>query len=213
MFFKLLLDLPKTILFNFYYCPLKDAVKLPFHVDFRTKIKKLGRRNSVVLKNKNKRIRIGFPGSFALGGRTYWSISSSGTIIFDGSAVFSKGTQIICDGRLTVGDGFFCNTDCIINCGNDIQIGCECLLGWNCTIIDGDGHNVIYDKNKKSRYGKIMIGDHVWCASNSSVLKNSLIQDNSVLAYGGLISKEFSEQNLLVGGYNKILRKGVSWEK
>lgn len=42
MFWKLVLDLPKTLLFNFYYLPVRDAIKLPFHVDYRTRIQSLG---------------------------------------------------------------------------------------------------------------------------------------------------------------------------
>lgn len=37
MFLKSLLDIPKSVLFNFYYLPFKDAIKFPFHVDYRTK--------------------------------------------------------------------------------------------------------------------------------------------------------------------------------
>lgn len=98
MFWKLILDLPKTLLFNFYYLPVKDAIKLPFHVDYRTKIQSLGKRDSVVLRDPNKKIRIGGKGSFALGGRTYWCVSSTGKIVFEGAASFCKGTQIICGG-------------------------------------------------------------------------------------------------------------------
>lgn len=59
MFLKLIMDLPKTLLFNFYYLPIKYAIKLPFHVDFRTKIQSLGKRNSVVLKDTNKKYALG----------------------------------------------------------------------------------------------------------------------------------------------------------
>ena len=54
MFLKSLLDIPKSVLFNFYYLPFKDAIKFPFHVDYRTKIQNMGNRNSVILKDTNK---------------------------------------------------------------------------------------------------------------------------------------------------------------
>lgn len=98
MFLKSLLDIPKSVLFNFYYLPFKDAIKFPFHVDYRTKIQNMGNRNSVILKDTNKKIRIGAKGSFSLGGRTYWSISPLGKVIFEGSAMLCKGAQVICGG-------------------------------------------------------------------------------------------------------------------
>ena len=55
MFLKSLLDIPKSVLFNFYYLPFKDAIKFPFHVDYRIKIQNMGNRNSVILKDTNKK--------------------------------------------------------------------------------------------------------------------------------------------------------------
>lgn len=213
MFLKSLLDIPKSVLFNFYYLPFKDAIKFPFHVDYRTKIQNMGNRNSVILKDTNKKIRIGAKGSFALGGRTYWSISPLGKVIFEGSAMICKGAQVICVGGLTIGDGFYCNSDCIINCSTEIRFGENCLLGWKCTIIDGDGHSVIWKGNKQEKNARIIIGNHTWCASNVAILKGSVIQDDTVIAFGGIVSREHTEGNILIGGNNKLLKKEISWIK
>lgn len=213
MFWKLILDLPKTLLFNFYYLPVKDAIKLPFHVDYRTKIQSLGKRDSVVLRDPNKKIRIGGKGSFALGGRTYWCVSSTGKIVFEGAASFCKGTQIICGGGLIIGDGFYCNADCVLNCSRRISIGQDCLLGWKCTIIDGDGHSIVWRGNKQEKSEDIIIGDHIWLASHVSVLKGSEIKNDTVVAFGGLVSHKYVEGNVLLGGNNQVLKREISWMK
>lgn len=96
-----ILDLPKTLFFNFYYLPVKDAMRLPFRVDHGTRIKSMGKRGSVVLHDTHKKVVIGHGGSFALGGITYWEIGKNGKIDFLGSAVFGKGTQIIAGGYYT----------------------------------------------------------------------------------------------------------------
>lgn len=63
-----ILSIPKTLLFNFYYLPFTDAVKLPIKVSRKVKIGSMGGRKSLQLKNKQAKISIGFEGSFGLGG-------------------------------------------------------------------------------------------------------------------------------------------------
>lgn len=47
--FELLLDLPKTIIINFYYLPIKQVIKLPIRVSHNVRIRSLGRRNYIKL--------------------------------------------------------------------------------------------------------------------------------------------------------------------
>ena len=63
------------------------------------------------------------------------------------------------------------------------------MLGGNCVIRDSDGHAVMdmdaKGFNKRQKSAKVTIGNHVWLANNSSVLKGVDIADNVILAYGG----------------------------
>lgn len=95
---KKLLGIPKSLYFNLYYFPLKTALQFPVILAPDVKLKRMGARNSVKLMDLNKRIFIGYGESFALGGKTYWDISKQGNIVFNGSAMFGKGTQIIVGG-------------------------------------------------------------------------------------------------------------------
>lgn len=116
-------------------------------------------------------------------------------------------------GGITLGDNFYCNANCIINASKEIIIGNDFLMGWNGTIIDGDGHNMFHDNQPVERSQEIHIGSHVWCAGNVSILKGSVLPDDTVVAYNGVITKKFSQKNTLVGGVNKRLAENVNWNK
>lgn len=208
--FKIVLDLPKTIFINFYYLPLKRAIKLPIRVSYDVKIGALGKRDSVIL-SSDSIISVGKGGSFALGSNSYWYIGKNGKVIFDGKATFSRGVQIIANGNLKFGKDFWCNANCIINSGKNIEFGDKVLLGWNVSILDGDGHTMIYNGLESKAYEDIYISDNVWIASGGVVLKGSYLRKNTVVAARGIVSKKFNEENILIGGSNNIIRRDVEW--
>ena len=95
---KKFLGIPKSLYFNLYYFPLRTALRFPVILAADVKLNRMGRRDSVKLSDAHKRVSIGFGESFALGGRTYWDVSDRGQVIFNGSAMFGKGTQIVVGG-------------------------------------------------------------------------------------------------------------------
>lgn len=211
--FEILLDLPKTLLFNFYYLPLKKAIKLPMRVSHKVKIGKMGKRDAVVIRG-DKHISIGKGGSFNIHNMPgYWSIGENASVVFEGEATFGRGIQLICDGNMFFGSDFYCNAGCVINCGKEIRFGNRALLGWNVTILDGDGHAITQNGMLKQSYESILVGEHVWLAANAVILKGSVIPSNTVVAMGGLVSKCFKDENCLIGNQNKILARDISWSK
>lgn len=208
------LSIPKSLYFNLYYLPLSQAIYMPLRVSHDVIVGKMGNRNAVRIKNVREKINIGFSASYALGGKTYWEIGENGSIIFNGSATLGKGTQVIVDGVLDVGSRFYCNADCIINSGKCIKFGNDVLVGWKVTFLDGDGHYMIDNiGNHIEKYGSIDIGEHVWIASDSTILKDSHIYSGSVVAYGSIISKDMEKLGTLIGGTNRILKENINWEK
>ena len=80
-------------------------------------------------------------------------------------------------------------------------------------VLDSDNHKVIHKNQETIRdRGAIKIGDHVWVASFSHILKNSAIPDGSVVAYHSLVTKQFEGEKLLLGGSPaKVLEEAVSY--
>lgn len=121
--------------------------------------------------------------------------------------------SLLTGGGIEFGDHFYCNANCILNAVERICFGDDVLLGWNCTIIDGDGHTIVSECRETTRHEPIEIGNHVWLASGVTILKGSKIADGGVVAANGCVSKKYESNNLLIGGFNKVLREEISWER
>ena len=96
-----------------------------------------------------------------------------------------------------------------------LKIGDDCLFGQNIKFMLGDHHN-IYSKETNEKLNipqkGITIGNNVWLARNVSILKDVTISDNSVVAYGSIVTKEFEQSNILIGGIPaKILKENIKW--
>lgn len=215
-----LLDLPKTLYFNFYYFPFRDAVKLPLYVSRKVKIGHMGSRNSLSLSQIRRGIvKIGVSkGSFALGSSQsgWWNIHPTAKIVFKGKANMASGCNIELSKKacLEVGDNFYCNVNTIISVNKRIRFGSDVLTGWNCVFIDGDGHQVVDEDSKLVNPSQdIVVGNHVWFASYASVLKGSTLPDNCIVAFKANVSGSFCEENTIIGGNPaKIIKKNINWK-
>ena len=160
-------------------------------------------------------IKYGFTGSFGMGGANYLSIS--GDLYFTGKASFARGSKLICGSRATMcfGNNFSSNTNCIINAGNKVVFGDNCLLSWNISILDGDGHELLdlSHSNNCKHESSIIIGNHVWICMNSMILKGTSVMDDSIIGAGSITSKKFDEPNLMIAGINEVIKKQINWIK
>lgn len=210
-----LLSIPNTLLFNFKAFNWKMAIKMPVYISYKIKVKEVGNIDIRCDNIYRGMIRIGFGGSFLLGENNKGFWKNKGHIIFEGKTSLGRGTVIVISetGMISFGNNFEGNANCMYNSNRLIQFGNECLVGWDTTIIDGDGHEIFDEKGKKEKDGPIMIGEHVWICSGVKILKNTVIANESVVASNALLCKRFEESNILVGGYNKILEHNISWRK
>lgn len=112
-----------------------------------------------------------------------------------------------------MGDDFASNYGLIISCENKIQFGKNVLLGWDCTFIDGDGHDILnVDGVKVNQSKAISIGNHVWIAAKVTGLKGCSIADKSVVGYGSIITKSINCENCIISGYPaKQIEENITW--
>ena len=88
-------------------------------------------------------------------------------------------------------------------------------MGWNVTILDGDGHKISdlnpnYSHNKSN---KIKFGNHVWLASDATILKGVTLGNDVVVASGACVTKSIEENNVLITGTNRITKRNIIWKK
>lgn len=215
---SLLISLPITLYVNFRCLPFKTAIKLPIFVGHKTRIGKLSRIITFGCKPTPFMVRIGWGGTESRdeGRKNYLFLNKSASLKLNGRCTMSSGVSLVLDmGSLEIGDHFFCNKNCAISCNDRITIGDNVLFGWNVELLDSDNHKVIHPDKKSTRdRGEITIGNHVWVAAFSHILKNSTIPDGSVVAYRSLVTKRFDGENLLIGGFPaKVMEEQVEWKQ
>lgn len=215
--FKILLRISilKTIIFNFYYLKFKEAILFPILISRKTRINKL--KGKIILNNKIKtgKILIGFgdvPVFDRIKSRTVWNVDG-GIVTFDGRCVLGHGSKIGCSGKLFFGSNFQITAETLIICRKEIVFGENVLISWNCQIMDTDFHKIIENENIVNEDRKIYIGNHIWIGSSSIILKGTSLPDNSVVAAGSVVTREFGESDILIGGVPaKIIKKGITWK-
>lgn len=217
-------NIPKTILMNFKLFPIRTAIKLPLLI---------GKHSSVKIKRGgisiDGNIRPGMI-AFGVGGspdliryesrkNVFW-VQNGGRVVFKGRAHFATHANVLVSGsKLEFGKGFGCNVGCRFSSVAGVTFGEDCLLGGSCVVRDSDGHKV-FDCNEEfektlphASSKEIFIGDHVWIANNSSVLKGVSIDSNNIISYGSLVVKPVEGQYQIIAGTPaKVVKRNIIWE-
>ena len=107
-----LFSLPKSLYFNLKCLPFTQAVKMPFLISHRIQIVE-AHKNIIALHCPIRRfmIRVGFGGSVGIVSRKGLISIESGTVIFNGKAIFSEGIALRNCGVLSFGENFMSNTN------------------------------------------------------------------------------------------------------
>lgn len=97
-----------------------------------------------------------------------------------------------------------------------VQIGNDCMFSEEITIYPTDVHAIYEQSTGKllNLGGEVIIGDHVWCGRKVSILKGSVVRNNSVIAINSLLNKPFEESNIIIGGLPaKVLKHNINWSR
>lgn len=151
-------------------------------------------------------------GSFGMhhGIKSHLHFKNKGKMVFKGKAMLQSNFHLNVAGIVTLGDRFSSNTGFVLSCGKSISFGDDCLLGWNVTIIDGDGHKILNNGAIANSDKSISIGEHCWIAANAAILKGVKLADNTVVPYGSVVTKSNNTVNTIYNG--KILKENINWD-
>lgn len=104
---------------------------------------------------------------------------------------------LIClGGKMQIGNHCFFNINSSITCLNHIVIGDRCSFGNNLVIVDHD-HNIKNDQGGFTK-GEIIIGNNVWVGANVTILKDTHIGDNCVIAAGSVVKGIIPNNTILI---------------
>lgn len=205
--FKILLSIPKTIWFNLRYLPLRYALRLPVWLASNVRIRNLS-KGCITIKGNLRLglIRIGYheaDGVDTYSSHTIIDIERGGRLIFNSDAHIGQGSIIVVKkkGTLVLGQGFAISGTTSIICTKSITFGNDVQLSWNSLIMDSDAHRV-FDSNGSwtNPPHEICIGNKVWIAANTTILKGVNIADNVIVAANSMVNRQFNEGGIIIGG-------------
>lgn len=158
---------------------------------FKSRIKFKGNNPKffqVVLINGSGQVEIGSNCSFGykMGG------------FFKGGSIEIQARYV--DSKIIIGNNISTNNNIFICAANYIEIGDDTLIGQNVTLMDFEAHGIQPENRRKiGKIGSIIVGKNCWIGNNTTILKNSKIGNNSIVAIGAVVSGVFPE-NVVIGG-------------
>lgn len=212
-------NLIKTLYFNLKVFSFLEAIRLPVRIYGKTIIK--GLYKGCVLINKIEGedfipFKIGesvfdpTPYNIIRFGKNAKLEIGSGVRIMRGGNISINDNAELC-----LGNDIRINQFSFISCSNKIEFGNHVSFGWRIQVIDSSFH-CLYDKEKNciiNPLGKIKIGSNVWVASNSSLMKNTIIPSYSIVSSNSVVNKDFSDiktkGNFFAGIPAKLKRTGL----
>lgn len=202
----------KPLYLNFRVFPIKKALHLPVVVGPKVSLKGL-HKGCIECGDKTGIVNIGIKeGSFGMHHsiKSHIVFKGDGKLVFRGKALLQSNFHLNIAGTVTIGDKFSSNTGFTLSCGKSVTFGDDCLLGWNVTVIDGDGHKITSNGNITNADRSIDIGRHCWIAANAAILKGVRLADGTVVPYGSVITKSNTEVNTVFNG--RVLKENIEWE-
>ena len=96
-----------------------------------------------------------------------------------------------------------------------IVIGEDCMFSNNILVRTNDSH-YIYDNETGERTnlpGDVYIGDHVWLAAYTTVMKGVTIGEGSVVGYRSLVTKNIPSKCVAAGTPAKVVKENIEWSR
>lgn len=214
------LNITKTLYFNFKVFPFSIASKLPVYFFGAVKFAKLNGR--IILDTtdiKRGMVQFGNTEENIIATNEPTRISVEGELIFKGENIFAHAIQLLVwtNGKLSFGSNSSVGSFSKIVAFRSITIGNNLLASWECQLFDTDFHfientetGLIADAN-----GQVVIGENVWLGSRLTILKNTVIPNDCIIATGSVCNKDYTVNcpvGSLIGGVPaKLLKQGLRY--
>lgn len=163
-----------------------------FYIQGVPKLKIRGKPENIIIKDN-----VSILGNIDLRNR------ENGKIVFDDNVVIERDCRFVAakNGVIQVGRGSIITAFAIINGGEDIIIGKQCIIGPRASI---NANEHTFERNKPVReqgfiHAPIFIEDDCWLAANITVMKGVHLAKGSVIGANAVVTKNTEEYSINVG--------------
>ena len=96
-----------------------------------------------------------------------------------------------------------------------LRIGDDCMISHRVEIMCGDAHSLddVATGERLNYPDNVEIGDHVWLAAESAILKGAIIGDHSTIGFRSVVTNQIPSNSLAVGIPARMIRTGVTWTR
>ena len=104
---------------------------------------------------------------------------------------------------------------CIQEDGMSAVIGNGCMFSNNIIVRTSDSHP-IYSIETGERINppkEVVIGNNVWIAPNTKIMKGAIIGDGAIIGSDSMVSKEIPSNSLAVGHPAKVINTNIKWTR
>ena len=212
----------KTLFFNFYFLPFRQAIRLPILLPRKTTIWGW-RHGRVEIRGPIRTGMIDFSmhqlEQCSREARTFINLYR-GSVVFNGACVFGRGAtlNVAYGGHCVFGRNVQIGHHSRILCRKSIVFGNDIQCSWEVQIMDTDFHYIqdLTSRSVRNNLLPITIGDRVWIANRVSILKGSVIPNGCVVAIGSIVKrlsvgKVFPENCILAGIPAVCVKEGVEY--
>lgn len=208
----------RSFVFCLLHLPIKQAIYIPILIG--AKVIKKDFSGTIIIDSQSiyrGMIKLGIDkGSFSMGDKQSY-LTGAGKIIFLGATNICSGFRFAVspNGEILLGNRTFMNANVTISSNTIVSIGDFCNFGWNCTILDGDGHKIINIRDKRTinHNSPVIIENYCWLSAHCTITKGVRLCHHTITPYGSVINKSNKTPFVLWGGAtNKILKEDIARE-
>lgn len=96
-----------------------------------------------------------------------------------------------------------------------IVVGDDCMFSNEIIVRTSDSHP-IYDIDSGKRInipGNVIIGNHVWVAPSSRIMKGASVGSNSIIGSNTMVTGVVPDNSLAVGCPSKVVKSNITWTR
>lgn len=98
---------------------------------------------------------------------------------------------------------------------SEIVCGKDCMFSNTIIVRTSDSHAILNTETHKriNPAKNVIIGDHVWIAPSTTIMKGANIGSNTIVGSHTLVTKSAPSNVLVVGMPAKVVKEGVTWSR